>query len=314
MINKFALVCFLLLSASLAQAQKAIAISQGTLIVLEGTITPPIPLASVSNIDRVARSLKVAIDGPASIVSRNTTPTIEKSGTVYLDPLNAGPFNSTSEVQLKLKNKTLVTLSIFSTNQELFDFIGQNPRNYENAVIAKGNNWYLIDPDKVTTTPSAPTSHDVNGASMASLASTPDDRGYSQITYDLENGGNTIYPRAICVRYFDPLTGWNHRNHYGINLWRITNPIPAGFSLKQEFSNSLRCPHRDYKVQEDFIDGIYKRAWGTTAYKVPNHCTSTRYSGYMTCCCNATLTAVYGTCRFAPTAPINWPARGLTCG
>jgi hypothetical protein len=298
-----------------AQADAAI-ISQGTLVVLEGTTTPPLPLASFDKIAKVKNSLRLLVKKEGAATSSDAgIPKTDTTGTVYLNSVSPGPFNTTTEVELTQSGKTIVKIRIFSTNPDLFNYIGQNPTIYNNALIAKGEKWYLIDDTKIVT--DGVVAKPMNGAttSMVASAAGSSDSGIDQIIADPENGGGSFYPRAGCFRFYNPVP--NTVNHYGIQVWQINNPIPAGFSLKNESPDfSMRCPHSNYQQQENLVDGLYRRSWGTTAFKIPNHCTSVRKPGNSFCCCTAALSVVYGTCRYIYTPSYysgGWPTAGLMC-
>ena len=179
---------------------------------------------------------------------------VNKEGAMVITMLTAGDSNTSDTVAVWAGADKVGSLELYSASQENFDYIENHPNNYEKAIVNKGPNWFLIDSTKIVDNSSG-------GNSLSPMAN----NGSEQTITDPENGGLTLTLRGICGRDYDLQSGTGHPYHYGINIWNIPNPIASGFSLKQEFSNSLRCPNRNPNQQENFIDGVYRRGWGVTA-------------------------------------------------
>jgi hypothetical protein len=169
-----------ILGVQAASAQKITLISWGSLVVLEGTTTPQIPLVSIENVKSVKSKLRFDKNGDLSIeLNKLTKPIVDNSGVVYLPELYAATFNNSANVDLKIGKRPIASISIQVTNATLFDFISQNPQIYNDALIAKGENWYLMDDKKLSMT------YAVSDSSKnVAMAASGSDIGYEQIIAD----------------------------------------------------------------------------------------------------------------------------------
>jgi hypothetical protein len=309
-----------------AEPQKG---SETTLVLKPNITVHSIPLSAlcaviegedVKNIRVTTESGKLRFGGKRSL-KLNALDT----GEVVLPSFSTGKQEEESTINIK-NDSFNCYLRVFVTKQEWFKYAIENLGDYGSALKNVGEGWFVIERPAQNTIPSeeetSQTDMSVSLMTSAAVTSSSSDAGTDQITFDREDGGGTLYPRAFCGRFYDITQ--QTRNAYGIVKW-ASNPASAGFSVKDEndrsgYVRNLRCPKGPYAT-EYLVDGVYKRSWQYFAYKVPNHCTATREvingKNAFRCCCNlAMTTAGYGTCGYfdARTLP-DWPDAGRsTCG
>ncbi len=111
--------------------------------------------------------------------------------------------------------------------------------------------------------------------------------------------GGAAESDAVCLRTpFGP----------GLVNWYFYNPSSWGYSVKPESAWSLIWA----APPSQGIDGIYNRAWGSTALKVPDSCTVDFSSpNDFTYCCNAAAWAAGYRMEWVVPGNIAWPPRPL---
>jgi hypothetical protein len=123
------------------------------------------------------------------------------------------------------------------------------------------------------------------------------DSGVGIGTFLTEDGKPIVTPRSSCYRPYEPFGITRYAS--GIVIWNRDDPIKAGYSIKDEKTNSefvrsLRCP-KGPNQSEFAVDGVYRILWdrlyGARTVKVPDHCTLSRVINSNNqrswfCCCN----------------------------
>jgi hypothetical protein len=253
---------------------------------------------------------------------RASTAKFSKSRGLVLPDISAKPHEGLSAIEISSPTAHC-KLSVSSARPEEYQFVKQNVDQFGDVIVAKGRDWMLMDLSKISASEDEIAEYE-KGEHERDITSTTKSLttkgfdakswGTEQIHFDPEVGetkGKSIHSKGLCARAFIPGT----RYASGIVKW-LNRPGPAGFSIKNEGNQFLRCPAGPYKT-DYYIDGIYRRSWLFVSYKVPSHCTAYREmingKPAFRCCCNGALTvAGYGICKNvdARTLP-DWPDAGL---
>jgi hypothetical protein len=265
-------------------------ILKGSFIIVEGMETTPLNVLDITSDD--AGEIHFEIDGEATFADGSKKQIVAFSGPskIAIPSVKAGPLQDESFITIQIGNNQLKPIRVFTTKPEWFEIIGANPEVYQDAIELKSDSFAVINEPRLDFTHAlSRREHEgpVNQSlSKLSSSTASNDAGASAIISD---DGSVTYPKSLCVRTYIP---YAPRIGFGILNWKIETP-GVWYSLKDENVSSdnaasLRCPLRYSPSTEYYVDGVYRTNWTNPvkAFKIPNHCTVTRYAGYFYSCCN----------------------------
>jgi len=314
----------------------------GDVIIKQGEQTDPIPL--LKNNSTKPRFVEVTIFGEETkfLDAKTAFMAVSPAG-VFTLPIIKGSTKGYEEAGIlisidgrKVKNIRIATNTIKDW-KKLNTLIDSDNRSKKGALI-RNEVFMVLDMEKMD--PSVFIDGSFSDDTGISIETTdPDyiekdkkisrssDSGNEIITYGPDEGGQTFYPRGVCLRRYDPYipnVTTPTRNSHGIVYWNAGNPSRQGYSIKDEnnssgYTSALRCP-KGVGQYDYLVDGIYKKTWLYLPYKVPNHCTATKDQDsngrdYMRCCCNSAFSLAYGVCGHIDARQFgDWPdAPKTTC-